>query len=50
MDKGMLIRELAAIIGVTEDTVINWEMRDIQPKEESMARIKEFIEKNPFNN
>ena len=50
MDKGLMIKELASQIGVTEDTVINWEIRDIQPKEESMARIKEFIEKNPFNN
>ncbi|MFH1396944.1 MAG: helix-turn-helix transcriptional regulator [Candidatus Omnitrophota bacterium] len=50
MDKGLLQRELAEQIRVTEDTVINWEIRDIQPKEESMARIKEFIEKNPFNN
>jgi hypothetical protein len=32
MDKGLMIRELAAPLGVTEDTVINWEVRGRMPE------------------
>ena len=45
MDKGLLIRELAAQIGVTEDTVINWEVRGINPVGRNMERVREFIDK-----
>ena len=31
MDRGLLIRELAALVGVTADTVINWELRGVTP-------------------
>lgn len=31
MDNGLNIRKLAALIGVTEDTVINWEIRGRKP-------------------
>jgi len=44
MDKGLLIRELASQIGVTEDTVINWEIRNIKPEGRNLERVKEFIE------
>ena len=43
MDKGLLIKELAEIIGVTEDTVINWKIRDIKPEGRNMEKVKEFI-------
>lgn len=43
MDKGLLIRELAAQLGVTEDTVINWEIRDVTPIGKSMERVGEFL-------
>jgi len=39
-----MIKELAGIIGVTEDTVINWEIRGIEPAEKSMERVKVFLE------
>ena len=39
MDKGLLIRELATQLGVTEDTVINWERRGRLP------RFKNLVEK-----
>jgi DNA-binding transcriptional regulator YiaG len=32
MDKGLRINELAAEIGVTPDTVINWELRGRTPR------------------
>jgi DNA-binding transcriptional regulator YiaG len=44
MDKGLLIRELAAKIGVTEDSVINWEIRNIKPIGKNLERLREFIE------
>ena len=32
MDAGLHIKELAGIIGVTPDTVINWEIRGTKPR------------------
>jgi DNA-binding transcriptional regulator YiaG len=45
MDKGLLIRELASQVGVTEDTVINWEIRGIKPVGRNLDKIKAFLEK-----
>jgi DNA-binding transcriptional regulator YiaG len=45
MDKGLLIRELAAHIGVTEETVINWGTRGIKPTGRNMERVRGFLEK-----
>ena len=44
MDKGLMIKELAEQIGVTEDTVINWEIRSIKPEEKNFERVREFLE------
>jgi len=44
MDKGFLIRELASQIGVTEDTVINWEMRGVEPTRKSLDKLEAFLE------
>lgn len=43
MDKGLLIRGLASELGVTEDTVINWEMRNIKPTVKSREKLKEIL-------
>jgi DNA-binding XRE family transcriptional regulator len=43
MDRGLLIRELAFQIGVTEDTVINWEIRDIKPEGRNLEKVIEFL-------
>jgi transcriptional regulator with XRE-family HTH domain len=43
MDKGLLIKELAARLGVTEDTVINWERRGVRPCGNYMQRLRNFI-------
>ena len=43
MDKGLDIKELAEIIGVTPDSVINWEIRGVKPRKKHMARLKKFI-------
>ena len=44
MDKGLMIKELATQIGVTEDTVINWEVRDIKPVGRNMEKVNAFLE------
>ncbi len=31
MDSGLLIKDMADLVGVTEDTVINWEIRGRRP-------------------
>ncbi len=49
MDKGLMIKELAEQIGVTEDTVINWEIRGMMPQGKSLAKVGEFIEGKPDN-
>jgi len=46
MDKGLLIRELAAQLGVTEDTVINWEIRGRKPVGRNMERVRGFLLEN----
>lgn len=44
MEKGLLIRELAALVGVTADTVINWELRGVKPMGRSLRRLQEALE------
>ena len=43
MDKDLLIKDLAEIIGVTEDTIINWEIRNIQPRGKSLEKLNAFL-------
>ncbi len=38
-----MIKELASHIGVTEDTVINWEIRNIKPKLTNLRIIEELL-------
>jgi DNA-binding XRE family transcriptional regulator len=43
IDAGLNIRELAAWIGVTEDTVINWEIRGMRPlRRKVREKVREF--------
>jgi DNA-binding transcriptional regulator YiaG len=44
MDKGLMIKELASQLGVTEDTVINWEVRGRKPVGRNMEKVVGFIE------
>jgi DNA-binding transcriptional regulator YiaG len=44
MDAGLQIKELAAMVGVTEDTVINWELRGIKTlRIQTKDKINEFL-------
>jgi DNA-binding transcriptional regulator YiaG len=45
MDKGLLIRELADQLGVTEDTVVNWEERGKVPRIKNLReRLSQSID------
>jgi DNA-binding transcriptional regulator YiaG len=44
MDKGLMIKELASQIRVTEDTVINWEIRGRKPVGRNFEAIERFLE------
>ena len=49
MDSGFKIREFAEIIGVTEDTVINWELRGMKPLRNKVKKsINGFMEDNCY--
>ena len=40
MDKGLQIKELAEMIGAAEDTVINWEIRGINPRNRYLVKMR----------
>ncbi|PJC48812.1 MAG: hypothetical protein CO035_01520, partial [Candidatus Omnitrophica bacterium CG_4_9_14_0_2_um_filter_42_8] len=44
MDRGMKIKELAEIIGVTPDSIINWEIRGVKPRGRKLEKVKTFLE------
>ncbi len=44
LDKGLMIKEVAEAIGVTEDSIINWERRGIKPRKDLMERLMGFYE------
>lgn len=43
MDKGLEIKEFAEIIGVTPDSVINWEIRGVKPRRKTYKKLVKFI-------
>lgn len=43
MDKGLLIRELADLVGVSPDTIVNWEKRGVQPIGSRLERLGEVL-------
>ncbi len=43
MDNGMTLKEAAALFGVSDTAVINWEIRGKIPEENRMEIVKEFI-------
>ena len=42
MDKGLFIKDLAKMIGVTPDTIINWEKRDVKPCDKYARKIEKI--------
>jgi DNA-binding transcriptional regulator YiaG len=43
MDRRLMIKELAALVGVSPDTIINWELRDVRPKGKSLEDVREVL-------
>ena len=41
-----MVNELTEQAGVTEDTAINWEIRNIKPKGGNLEREEDFIKRN----
>ena len=39
-----MIKELAALVGVSEDTVINWELRGVKPTGNRLERVREVLQ------
>ena len=44
MDGGRKIKELARMLDVTQETVINWEVRGIRPRTWNLGKIKAVID------
>ena len=40
MDAGLIIKDLAKMLGVTQDTVINWELRGISPSSQNLKSVE----------
>ena len=40
MDKHLLIRELAILVGVSLGTIINWEIRNVRPAGKKLERLR----------
>ena len=47
MDKKMTLKEVAALLGVSDTSVLNWEIRGKMPEEGKIKIVQEFIEGKP---
>ena len=43
MDLGLQIKELARLVHVTSDTIINWELRNVKPSGKNLRMVKKFL-------
>ncbi len=43
MDKGMTAKELAAVLGVSDTAVLNWEIKGRIPDETRMEKINKLL-------
>ena len=43
MDLGLEIKELARLIKVTSDTIINWELRDVKPTCKNLTMVRRLL-------
>ena len=44
MNLGLKVRELAKMFRVTEDAVINWELRNVSPDKKNKEKIRNFLD------
>ena len=47
MDRKMKLKEVAALLGVSDTSVLNWEIRGKMPQRNRMERVERFIEGKP---
>ena len=43
MDLGLEIKELAGLMEVTSDTIINWELRKVKPINKNLTMVKRLL-------
>lgn len=43
MDLGLEIKELARLIEVTSDTIINWELRNVKPTYKNLTTVRRLL-------
>ena len=43
MDLGLQIKELARLVHVMPDTIINWELRNVKPGGKNLRMVKKFL-------
>ena len=43
MDRRLMIKELAALVGVSADTIINWELRNVKPTGKGVEGLREVL-------
>ena len=44
MDLGLQVKELARFLGVADDTIINWELRNVKPYGKNLGMVEKFLE------
>ena len=44
MDPGLQTEDLARLLNVTPDTIINWELRNVKPVEKNLTMIRQFLD------
>ncbi|MFC1692718.1 helix-turn-helix domain-containing protein [Candidatus Latescibacterota bacterium] len=50
IDSGLQIKDFAQIIGVSSDTIINWENDRAKPMPEDLTNLEQILEKCDCNN
>jgi len=50
MDLGLEIKELARLVKVTSDTIINWELRNVKPTCNNLAMVRRLLGLQKMNN
>ena len=43
MDRRLMVKELAVLVDVSEDTVINWEKRGVEPMGNRLEKVREVL-------
>ncbi|MBI3996652.1 MAG: MerR family DNA-binding transcriptional regulator [Candidatus Omnitrophica bacterium] len=43
MDRRLMIKELAELVGVSPDTIINWELRGVKPTDRNLEKTRALL-------